>query len=185
MVERIERLGRVLPGAALVLDATGVGRAVFDHQAKEGHVPVGVVITAGRKTRFGGRAMACAEAGVGAGAGHVPREWAVEGGERASGRGDFVRELQYFKVTIGKRGHAGFAGKGAHDDLAIATALAVWWAPGLPRSGTPANPRQARPWRFHSRPRMDSMMSRTVSPMGFFRLDGSHDEAANESWSSG
>ena len=53
MVERIERLGRVLPGAALVLDATGVGRAVFDHQAKEGHVPVGVVITAGRKTRFG------------------------------------------------------------------------------------------------------------------------------------
>ncbi len=39
-----------------------------------------------------------------------------------------VRELQAFKVTITKHRRATFEGAGEHDDLVVATALAVWWA---------------------------------------------------------
>ena len=36
-------------------------------------------------------------------------------------------ELQAFKVKFSQRGHASFAGAGAHDDLVIAVALVCWW----------------------------------------------------------
>jgi hypothetical protein len=37
-----------------------------------------------------------------------------------------LKELQAFQVTRGKRGHLTFEGKGEHDDLVIALALAVY-----------------------------------------------------------
>ena len=35
-----------------------------------------------------------------------------------------LKELQAFQVTLSERGHVGFEGKGEHDDLVIAVALA-------------------------------------------------------------
>lgn len=52
VVERIAGLVDHLPGAALVVDATGVGRAVLDHMAELDPVPV--TITGGRYTSYDG-----------------------------------------------------------------------------------------------------------------------------------
>ena len=128
VVERIERLGQDLPGAVLVLDATGVGRPVFDHLAKDGHAPIGVVITSGRAVRQDGGLWRVPKVEL-----LRPLVTSLEAGRLKVAKAipdaaALVRELQAFTVTFSKQGHAGFAGRGAHDDLVIATALAVWWA---------------------------------------------------------
>jgi hypothetical protein len=53
VIERITALVERLPGASLVVDATGVGRAVLDHMADL--EPVAVTITGGRLTSNDGR----------------------------------------------------------------------------------------------------------------------------------
>ena len=52
VIERITTLVKNLPDAALVVDATGVGRAVLDHMAELDPVPV--TITGGRYTSYDG-----------------------------------------------------------------------------------------------------------------------------------
>ena len=42
-----------------------------------------------------------------------------------------------YQRTLGDGGHVKFEGKGEHDDLVIAVALAVWWA-RLPAAGAVA-----------------------------------------------
>ncbi len=53
VIERITALAGELPSASLVVDATGVGRAVLDHMAEL--EPVAVTITGGRLTSYDGR----------------------------------------------------------------------------------------------------------------------------------
>ena len=40
--------------------------------------------------------------------------------------GALMRELAAFRVKVSQRGHDTYEGRGEHDDLVIATALAVW-----------------------------------------------------------
>ena len=54
VVERIADLFDKLPDATLVVDATGVGRAVLDQMREAGLEPVPVTITGGRHTSFDG-----------------------------------------------------------------------------------------------------------------------------------
>ncbi len=54
VVERIGNLVDKLPGADLVVDATGVGRAVLDQMCEAGLAPVAVTITGGRFISYDG-----------------------------------------------------------------------------------------------------------------------------------
>ncbi len=54
VVERIGDLVDKLPGAALVVDVTGVGRAVLDQMREANLAPVAVTITGGRFTSYDG-----------------------------------------------------------------------------------------------------------------------------------
>ncbi len=125
MIERIAALVEKLPGASLVVDATGVGRGVLDHMA---HLePVPVTITGGRLTSFDGKMwrvpkkallrplVAATESGRLKVAKHLPDAEALQ------------VELQAFQRRITARGHDAFQGVGEHDDLVIAVALACWW----------------------------------------------------------
>ncbi len=58
VVERIGDLVDKLPGADLVVDATGVGRAVLDQMREAGLAPVAVTITGGRFTSYDGNYVA-------------------------------------------------------------------------------------------------------------------------------
>ena len=110
-----------------MIDATGVGRPVLDMMRAAGLDPVAVSITGGRSASFDGdtwrvpkrmlvRALAAA---LEAGRLKVARDLPLAGA--------LLAELRAFRRQISKRGHDSYAGAGAHDDLVIAAALAVWW----------------------------------------------------------
>jgi hypothetical protein len=121
--------------AALIVDQTGVGRAVVDvlRQTAGGVVPV---------TITGGHAVTVAEDG----SFHVPKKELVTGlqvvlqsrrlqitrglPEAAT----LVHELQQFQVRITASAHETFGvwRAGQHDDLLLAVALACWWAERCP-----------------------------------------------------
>ena len=115
----------------LVVDQTGIGRAVVDmlrRQAVCSIVPV--TITAGDSVTEGGD-----------GSRRVPKKELVtclqlllQGRRLRMSRAipecaTLVRELENFRVRITAAAHETFgAGSEAHDDLVVAVALACWWA---------------------------------------------------------
>ena len=121
--------------AALIVDQTGVGRAVVDglRQAAGGVVPV---------TITGGHAVTVTEDG----SFHVPKKELVTTLQMVLqsrclqiARGlpeaaTLVRELQQFQVRITASAHETFSvwRAGQHDDLVLAVALACWWAERCP-----------------------------------------------------
>jgi hypothetical protein len=120
-----------LVGSPVVVDQTGVGRAVVDmlRQAVGGVVPV---------TITGGQAVTRAEDG----SWHVPKKELVtclqvvmqgrrlQIARRLPEAATLVRELQQFQVKITAAAHETFGTwrDGQHDDLVLALALACWWA---------------------------------------------------------
>ena len=141
VVGHIVEMVQKLPGAELVVDATGVGRPVVDQLRKAGLSPIAVTITAGKAVTF--------EDGFW----HVPKLVLVRAlvvpfesdrlriANQLTYATALRDELQAFtrKVTGAGRDAYG-ATAGAHDDLVIAVALAAWWMDmrgGAPRSTTP------------------------------------------------
>ncbi len=127
MVERIADLVDKLPGAALVVDATGVGRAVLDQMHEAGLAPVAVTITGGRFTSYDGRMWRVPKQAI-----LRPLVAATEAGQLKVAKGlpeaeALQAELQAFQRRITECGHDTFQGIGEHDDLVIAVALACWW----------------------------------------------------------
>jgi len=123
--ERITGICAALPGCRLVVDGTGVGRAVVDNLEAAGLAPLVVTITSGHSVRREGSRIWMPKATL-----LAPLVTGLEGGtvKIAAGLREgaaLLNELQAFTVTRGDRGHLGFEGKGAHDDLVIAVALAL------------------------------------------------------------
>lgn len=136
--EIVRRLPCPPEKVTLLIDATGVGRAVFDlfHLAVSPK-PLGVVITAGE-----GEAK-----NVGGGYWRVPKIVLISSLEAqlhsgaltlAGGLNELkalVGELKDFRRHVTAAGHATFAGRtGAHDDLVLALSIATWWATGQNRN---------------------------------------------------
>lgn len=132
-VDHIERLLQRAPLArfapAVLVDYTGVGRPVFDMFAERTALrdAQGVVITGGRETSG-------TEAGWSVPKGELVSKLQalLHSGELkiAAGLPDaavLARELQDFRVRFTESGNATFnAREGAHDDLVLALALAVF-----------------------------------------------------------
>jgi hypothetical protein len=128
----------LLGNCELVIDRTGVGRAVFDLFVDGGLEPVGISITAGdsehRETDRSGwrvsklalvsRLQALLHAGELKIAKSLPEAQAL------------AAELQDFRATISQSGTATFGARsGRHDDLVLALACACWWAARNERDG--------------------------------------------------
>lgn len=133
-----------LQGAALVVDATGVGRPVADLFDAAGLRPVAITIT-------GGNAVTGAGGGL-----HVPKrdlastlQVLLQAGHLTIAAGlpeaaTLQRELLAFRVKINlATGHDSYEAwrEGDHDDLVLAVGLACWYA----RHGRPA---PAEVWRI-------------------------------------
>lgn len=124
--ERISGLCAALPGAKLVVDGTGVGRAVVDALEEAGLEPVVVFITAGKKVRSEGNRLWVPKAQL-----LQPLITGLESDSiKIAANLDhgpaLQRELQAFQAKRGERGHIGFEGKGEHDDLVIAVVLSLY-----------------------------------------------------------
>ena len=126
VVSRITKLTRAVPKTHLVVDATGVGRPIVDLLHEEGLQPVAVSITGGK--------IGSIKDGIF----RVPKRDLVRTLHTLLARGRlkvakrlpageaFRRELRAFERTISDRGFDSYSGRGEHDDLVIAVALAVW-----------------------------------------------------------
>ena len=136
VTRRIGQLTVALSDAALVVDATGVGRPVADQLRTAGLDPIAVTITAGKEVAFED------------GTWRVPKRELVQAlvvafeGDRlkvAAGlryAKALTGELEAFRRKVTGAGRAAYgAAGGAHDDLVIAVALAVWWAAQRGRTG--------------------------------------------------
>ena len=117
-------------GAALIIDMTGVGRAVCDMFTQAGLHFTGVTITGGDAERLD------ADDGTNW---HVSKIQLVSRLQALFHAGDLkiakslpeaaalASELQDFRASISEAGYASFGARvGKHDDLVLALALAVW-----------------------------------------------------------
>lgn len=123
--------GSALADAELVVDATGAGRPIIEMMWAAGLKPIPVTITAGLHTTQN-------EDGFW----HVPKRVLVSAMAVAlqTGRLHVVKSLEHaptwtreaaaFRVKITKAANESYEAwrEGDHDDLMLATALAVWWA---------------------------------------------------------
>jgi hypothetical protein len=127
-----------LRGAPLVVDQTGVGRAVVDMLRRSGIAGQIVPITI-----TGGYAVTLGQEG----AQHVPKKELVTCLQvllqarrlkiaRSLPEADrLARELENYrvKITVAANEIFGAWREGQHDDLVLATALTAWWAERQPR----------------------------------------------------
>lgn len=123
--------GEPLQTAPLIVDSSGVGKAVFDllAQSVDARRLHGVTITGGQvETRDGNSWNVAKRILVGT------TQVLLQSGRLKIAPGlreaqPLVRELQDFRVTITEAANDTYGGRqGAHDDLVLAVALACWGA---------------------------------------------------------
>jgi hypothetical protein len=119
-----------LRGAQLVVDATGVGRAVFDMFGAASLKPVGVLVTGGDVVNHEGGYWRVPKRDLVA-AVQVP----LQDGRLKFAAGmplvsTLVQEMLNFKIKITAAAHDTYGAwrEGENDDLIFATMLACWWA---------------------------------------------------------
>jgi hypothetical protein len=130
VIERCSRPPLTAPKADLVVDDSGVGRAVSDLMIARGLHPVRFTIT-------GGQEQKC----IGQNRWHVSKEalitkldallndGALKFAAALTESGALKSELVDFRRTVGAAGRATWAARtGAHDDLILTIACAAWWA---------------------------------------------------------
>ena len=132
--DRINELCKALPGSRLVVDGTGVGRPVTDTLEADGLRPLVVFFTSGQRTRREGSRVWMPKAEI-----LRPLIAGFDGGTVKIAAGlslasALLKELRAFTVTRGEGGHVSYEGKGQHDDLVIAVALAMFEPVIPPRS---------------------------------------------------
>jgi len=135
-VETVSRVVNLLNGpplrgrVALVLDQTGVGAAVsdlfFDRLPELGDIPIVPITITGGERQHGlsvPKKDLVSAVQVALGTGRLKIAGRLEHAETLK------KELEAFKIKVNLRGHEQYEAwrEKDHDDLVLATALAVWW----------------------------------------------------------
>lgn len=129
---RIHALGarRPAPSIRLVVDSTGVGRPVVDLLRAERLPSVlsAVTITGGDQATHEGDDWSVPKRDLVSTAQVLLQGGRLKIAEALPEAATLTRELLAFKVTISQAGHDSYAAwrEGDHDDLVLATALALW-----------------------------------------------------------
>jgi hypothetical protein len=119
-----------IPRAELIVDATGVGKPVFDLFQQAGLKPIGVMITSSED-----------KATYASGMWHVSKALLVQNLDALLHQGllrfakslaeaeQMEMELKDFRRLVSASGRSSWeARSGAHDDLVLSVSLAIWWA---------------------------------------------------------
>jgi hypothetical protein len=117
--------------ARLIVDATGVGRPVVDLLVQAGLSPVPVTITGGDRASFEGGFFRVPKRDLVSAVVVALQAKKLKISPALPDADVLVKELLNFKVRIDpKTSHDSYAAwrEGAHDDLVLACALAVWFA---------------------------------------------------------
>lgn len=118
---------------ALVIDQTGVGRAVFDLMRDEGLDPCGVTITAGESVTETAEGFRVGKLQLVSGLVVAMQTGGVRIAEGLPDAAALREELQSFSLRVSASANLQFdAEPGAYDDLVIAVCLAVFYAQSEP-----------------------------------------------------
>jgi hypothetical protein len=120
----------------LIVDETGVGRAVADIFDTAGLRPQRVTITAGLETtQHGGNSWHVAKTVLISGLDARLHTGELKIAAALSDAGALLDELKDFQRKVSDAGRATYAARtGAHDDLVLSIAIALWWATSGPTS---------------------------------------------------
>lgn len=119
------------PTTKLIIDETGVGRAVGDIFVQAGMRPQRVTITAGTEetTAPGFNRWSVAKQILVSRLDAALHTGSLRIAKELREAGPLAEELKNFQRSVSAAGRATYAARvGMHDDLVLATALAVWWA---------------------------------------------------------
>jgi hypothetical protein len=129
-VARVRRTMKQLPRRTpLVVDATGVGRAVADLFADCGSRVIRVTITGGDSVTRKGSEFRVPKADLASTTQALLQTDRLQFSKRVPLTEILTGELQDFRVKVSDGGHVRFEHReGQHDDLVLALALAAWYA---------------------------------------------------------
>ena len=129
-VARVRDTVARLPGdAPLVIDATGVGRAVADLFDDCGRAVTRITITGGDHVHREGREYRVPKSDLASTAQALLQTDRLQFSARVPLTGLLMEELKDFRVKVSDSGHTRFEHReGAHDDLVLALAMAAWYA---------------------------------------------------------
>jgi Terminase RNaseH-like domain len=130
VVDRVKEIMHKLTGATLVVDQTGVGAPVVDMFRKANLNPAGVLIHGGATESHEGHTYKVPKRNL-VGVVQVPLQNKRLQIADSPLREILVQELLNFKVKIDpETAHDSYSAwrENDHDDLVLATALAIWWA---------------------------------------------------------
>jgi hypothetical protein len=115
----------------LVVDATGVGRAVFDLFKRGGLKPQGITITGGQDDSYQDGMYRVAKVQLVSTLQAALHSSELRIASELKDAKTLAAELRDFRATFTSAGNAVFAAReGAHDDLVLATAIALWFGRG-------------------------------------------------------
>jgi hypothetical protein len=136
----LEDLPKMEKKPVLAVDGTGLGGPIVDYLRKERLSPLAITITGGGTVDIGEKKASVPKSHL-AGVMQVALQTgrlriAAELPESAV----FLREMQMFKVKISNSGHEIFesGANAVHDDIVLATMLAIWTAENKKAPLTPA-----------------------------------------------
>lgn len=131
--EQCDRLRRLLVSGplreddvTLVVDFTGVGRPVAEMLRSRGLKPIGVTITAGVNVNDNGWTLTVPKADLVSVASILHHNARIAYSPQLRHAERLVGEFAAFQRSTTATGRAVYGGRGEHDDLVIATALALW-----------------------------------------------------------
>src|SRR6266404_1192667 len=139
--EQVQRVAMVLArpplnttGCKLVIDETGVGRAVGDIFDAAGLYPKRITITAGQEaTQQSGSRWHVAKGILISGVDARLHTGELRIAETLSDAGALQEELKDFQRKVNEAGRATYNARvGAHDDLVLAVAISLWFATNMP-----------------------------------------------------
>lgn len=114
----------------LVVDATGVGRAVVDQLEAAGMLPIRVTISGGSTVHRNGRECTVPKRDLVGILQVVLQADRLHVAEALPEAGTLIKELMAFRVKINSHAHDSYGAwrDGEHDDLVLAVAMAAWYA---------------------------------------------------------
>ena len=122
-------VGRLPGDTPLVIDATGVGRAVADLFNDCGRAVTRITITGGDHVHREGREYRVPKSDLASTAQALLQTDRLQFSARVPLTGLLMGELKDFRVKVSDNGHTRFEHReGAHDDLVLALAMAAWFA---------------------------------------------------------